>query len=103
MPATEWETRLKSGRNDDCLCGSGKKYKKCHLRADEDEQSKALAAKAAEAAKNPNIDENGVDHTGHDHAPGEHGKPKFAGSANVVAAPKQPMVNKPVTTPRKAV
>jgi hypothetical protein len=23
------------GRNDDCWCGSGKKYKKCHLRADE--------------------------------------------------------------------
>lgn len=25
----------KPGRNDPCWCGSGKKYKKCHLRADE--------------------------------------------------------------------
>ncbi|MEN8905447.1 MAG: SEC-C metal-binding domain-containing protein [Clostridiales bacterium] len=22
--------RFKAGRNDDCPCGSGKKYKKCH-------------------------------------------------------------------------
>ena len=25
----------KIGRNDPCWCGSGKKYKKCHLEADE--------------------------------------------------------------------
>jgi uncharacterized protein len=24
----------KTGRNDPCWCGSGKKYKKCHLEAD---------------------------------------------------------------------
>ena len=23
------------GRNDDCWCGSGKKYKRCHLEKDE--------------------------------------------------------------------
>ncbi|MGI6034130.1 MAG: SEC-C metal-binding domain-containing protein, partial [Coriobacteriales bacterium] len=23
------------GRNDDCWCGSGKKYKKCHVHADQ--------------------------------------------------------------------
>jgi hypothetical protein len=23
------------GRNDDCWCGSGRKYKKCHLEEDE--------------------------------------------------------------------
>ena len=28
--------RMKSpGRNDECWCGSGKKYKKCHLNLDE--------------------------------------------------------------------
>ena len=27
--------RPKVGRNDPCWCGSGKKYKKCHLDADE--------------------------------------------------------------------
>ncbi|HIG53357.1 MAG TPA: hypothetical protein EYG11_12075 [Candidatus Latescibacteria bacterium] len=25
---------VKPGRNDPCWCGSGKKYKKCHLDAD---------------------------------------------------------------------
>jgi tetratricopeptide (TPR) repeat protein len=33
---TEAKTRLGSaGRNDPCPCGSGKKYKKCHLQGDE--------------------------------------------------------------------
>jgi hypothetical protein len=27
----------KPGRNDPCWCGSGRKYKKCHLRSDEDQ------------------------------------------------------------------
>jgi uncharacterized protein YecA (UPF0149 family) len=26
---------LRAGRNDPCPCGSGKKYKKCHLASDE--------------------------------------------------------------------
>lgn len=26
---------LKIGRNEPCWCGSGKKYKRCHLREDE--------------------------------------------------------------------
>jgi len=34
---------MKIGRNDPCPCGSGKKYKKCHLEADE---AHASAAKA---------------------------------------------------------
>ena len=32
----------KLGRNDDCWCGSGRKYKKCHLPEDE----KKTAAKS---------------------------------------------------------
>jgi SEC-C motif len=32
----------KPGRNDECWCGSGRKYKKCHLPEDE----KKAAAKA---------------------------------------------------------
>jgi hypothetical protein len=43
----------KPGRNDPCYCGSGKKYKHCHLAQDEAaaaaERAKA-AAKAAEEA-----------------------------------------------------
>jgi SEC-C motif len=42
------------GRNDPCHCGSGKKYKQCHLAADEakarEARRKAEAAAPAEAA-----------------------------------------------------
>jgi hypothetical protein len=34
---------MKIGRNDPCPCGSGKKYKKCHLEADEARDSAAKA------------------------------------------------------------
>jgi hypothetical protein len=30
--------RVKPGRNDPCWCGSGKKYKKCHLTSDEEKE-----------------------------------------------------------------
>lgn len=36
MEETDFHKRLKStGRNDLCFCGSGKKYKKCHMNEDE--------------------------------------------------------------------
>ena len=38
------------GRNDPCHCGSGNKYKKCHLEADEAARVSASAATAAAAA-----------------------------------------------------
>lgn len=44
------------GRNDPCHCGSGKKYKSCHLGADEASQREARAA-AAEAAPAPEASE----------------------------------------------
>ena len=34
----------KPGPNDPCYCGSGKKYKKCHMQADQAEAAKAAAA-----------------------------------------------------------
>jgi hypothetical protein len=34
----EEEPAPKPGRNDPCWCGSGKKYKKCHLQADEESE-----------------------------------------------------------------
>jgi hypothetical protein len=37
------------GRNDPCHCGSGKKYKQCHLESDEAEAREARAKAAAEA------------------------------------------------------
>ena len=48
MNASDYEQRLKTtGRNDPCPCGSGRKYKKCHLAEDEAARHKELA-KAAE-------------------------------------------------------
>ena len=31
-------TESKPGRNDPCWCGSGKKYKKCHLDEDQEKE-----------------------------------------------------------------
>jgi hypothetical protein len=40
------------GRNDPCHCGSGKKYKQCHLDKDEAKAREARAAAQAEVEKN---------------------------------------------------
>ena len=45
MPATP-------GRNDPCHCGSGKKYKQCHLAADE-AKARQVREKAAASAPAP--------------------------------------------------
>jgi hypothetical protein len=43
MPPEPVQRRYTPGRNDPCWCGSGKKYKKCHLDADERPQPAAPA------------------------------------------------------------
>jgi hypothetical protein len=43
-------TTTKPGRNEPCHCGSGRKYKQCHLQQDEAEARAARAAASAEAA-----------------------------------------------------
>lgn len=106
MPVTDPLERLRSaGRNDDCPCGSGKKYKKCHLRADEEAASKALgetnAAKNKEAEAAAAAEEAG--HEGHGHGPGEHPKPVQQQHGPVGGPPKTPLSHKPMSTPRKAV
>jgi hypothetical protein len=45
----ETETKKVPGRNDPCHCGSGRKYKNCHLDRDE-AAAREARAKAAEAA-----------------------------------------------------
>jgi hypothetical protein len=107
MTTTDIELRYKkTGRNDDCPCGSGKKYKKCHLLEDEAAVSKLLADRnaAAAAAKTAEAE-------GHVHGPDcDHEAEATAAPARpqvqhgpVSAAPKQPMSHKPMNTPRKAV
>jgi preprotein translocase subunit SecA len=44
------QTKQLPGRNDPCHCGSGKKYKNCHLGADE-KSAREARRKAAEKAK----------------------------------------------------
>jgi len=44
------QTKELPGRNEPCHCGSGKKYKNCHLDADE-KAARAARTKAAEATK----------------------------------------------------
>jgi hypothetical protein len=39
---------MKLGRNDPCHCGSGRKYKQCHLEKDEAAEREARAKAAAE-------------------------------------------------------
>ncbi len=50
MSDSDYEVRLKTtGRNDHCPCGSGKKYKKCHLAEDEGTRTATLKALEEEA------------------------------------------------------
>ena len=99
MADNDWQTRLKTGRNDECPCGSGKKYKKCHLQADEAAQSAVLAKVNEENAKNAKADEHDHDH---DH---EHGHPHAHEHKHHVGGhgpkPGSPVVHQ-VSAPRKA-
>jgi len=50
MKEQDFAERLKNtGRNDTCSCGSGKKYKKCHLLLDEAAQQKEVQKQRAAA------------------------------------------------------
>ncbi|MGH7441420.1 MAG: SEC-C metal-binding domain-containing protein [bacterium] len=103
MSTNEILERLrKAGRNDDCPCGSGKKYKKCHLRADEESASKTLAEENATKAKEASAMAEDAGHEGHNHAPGEHPKAQASGGGPVNTH-NGPRSHKPMNTPRKAV
>ena len=99
QPTMEPAERLKTaGRNDDCPCGSGKKYKKCHLRADEEAVSKQLAeaqAKADQGAAKEAAEAETV-------AQASGIRPKAAQNNGPAHAPKTPMSHKPMSAPRKA-
>ena len=98
MADNDWQSRIKTGRNDDCPCGSGKKYKKCHLQADEAAQSAAIAKVNAENAKNTKTDEQDQDHHDHSH-PHAHQDRKHTGGHG--PKPGSPVVHQ-VSAPRKA-
>jgi len=50
MAEAEHLKRLReAGRNDPCPCGSGKKYKKCHLPRDQEAEHQSMLKAAEEA------------------------------------------------------
>ena len=54
MDKAAYEERLKStGRNEPCPCGSGRKYKQCHM--SEDEASRHAAMKKAEEERQASL------------------------------------------------
>ena len=71
MADNDWQARLKTGRNEDCPCGSKKKYKKCHLEADEKMKSAQISKVNAEAGEKMKAEEKDHDHD-HDHAGHDH-------------------------------
>ena len=107
MAAEEYMERLKqTGRNDACPCGSGKKYKKCHLQEDEEKRSKDMAKAAEEAAtraaeEEAKEGEEGEEKKGDPGHPPEHRGRKGA-STKPKPKPKPATVARQVSTPRKA-
>jgi hypothetical protein len=67
------------GRNDVCWCGSGKKYKKCHLKKDE---IKRVEAAYSAQITNRNLMASGM-------VPGGSGKKKPAGQPEAAQSPAE--------------
>ena len=65
MDESKYLERLKTvGRNEQCPCGSGKKYKKCHMDSDEakrHEDSVKLEEEMAAAAEEPETEDQPAD------------------------------------------
>jgi len=98
-------TQTQVGRNDKCPCGSGRKYKQCCLRKDEE---KARVAREKAAAKDAREAEKARE------AAETEDKDAAASSAGVQLKPRQPQTHQPwkksatnthafhkVSTPRK--
>ena len=87
--------RLKqTGRNDPCPCGSGKKYKKCHLREDEEVEHKMQLDQ--EKARAPARLE------GPDDESKSGQEPKAKPRTGPGQAPVRPEVSKQTARPRRA-
>jgi ABC-type Zn2+ transport system substrate-binding protein/surface adhesin len=103
MADNDWQSRLKTGRNEPCPCGSKKKYKKCHLEADEKANSGALAKINADAAEKVKAEADKHDHEhGHTH---DHDHPHDHAHKHEKGGPARPQApvnaQKQVNAPRK--
>ena len=73
---------MKLGRNDPCHCGSGKKYKQCHLEKDEAKERAARAKAAEKAAKDTAPAEAAADQTASRKPPRHDKEQPWKGQAN---------------------
>lgn len=83
---------MKIGRNDPCHCGSGQKYKKCHLAKDDAARSAELAAATAAAAAAAQTDADAAEDEEKKGATGDRPAPRpkdAAGSKPRTPAPTQ--------------
>jgi hypothetical protein len=99
MAKSNFAERLKNtGRNDPCPCGSGKKYKKCHLSGDQEAEYKELKKrqKAAEAAAKAKKEAEEEDT---DNKSGSSEKPSATKSA---AKPVKTKIDTPANIPRRS-
>lgn len=79
MPAgSSHDLKMKLGRNDPCYCGSGKKYKRCHLPIDEQADLASTPSGPVERADEPV-------------RPGVDGKPKLWGTASMANETTEPL------------
>ncbi len=99
MAEKKYLERLKNtGRNDPCPCGSGKKYKKCHLQADEESRHNALVREAEKAAARAAEEEAEEKKEGQAHLPQAKGHKDTA----PVPRTRPKAVARQISTPRKA-
>jgi hypothetical protein len=100
---TSTQTTARPGRNEPCHCGSGRKYKQCHLQQDEADARAARAAAAAAAEATADKTET---------AEGEKPEAPSAAQAAAHAAARKPPTRQPwkktnthgfqrMSTPRK--
>lgn len=90
----------KIGRNDPCHCGSGQKYKKCHLPADDAAKSAELAAAAAAAAAKAKADADAeAEEADKAEAAGEKGGPDRVAARSKDAAGTRPRTPAPTQAP----
>ncbi len=89
--------RLKNtGRNDPCPCGSGRKYKKCHLSEDQAQEHEVLLKAQEEAREHASQEESG------DPEKRPAGKPSKADGARGIHKPGGAKGANQITLPRKA-
>jgi SEC-C motif len=102
MTSDDYELRLKTGRNDPCPCGSGKKYKKCHAAEDQAQRSAAFKAAEEEAKAKAAAKEEEEEEDAAGNKPRDRNK-RVAGKSKGGAANKAPTTGgKPNNMPRRS-